>query len=153
MQSRRHSLAQRARAGIQDYHAVAVGMTGPLSQAYSILYLGFIALPMIAGIDKFFHYLVDWNIYVSPMLAGLAGGRVSAMMQAVGAVEICAGLLVALKPKIGGLVVAAWLWGIIGNLLLIPGYYDVALRDFGLSLGALALSRLSSEVAHRGSGT
>jgi hypothetical protein len=114
-------------------------------QAYSLLYLGFIAAPLIAGLDKFFHYLVDWNIYVSPMFAGLAGGRVTLMMQGAGVVEIAAGILVAIKPSAGGVVVAAWLWGIIANLLLIPGYYDIALRDFGLSLGALALSRLASD--------
>lgn len=119
----------------------------PESQAFSILYLGYIALPLIAGGDKFFHYLVDWNKYLAPQFAELAGGRVAALMAAVGGVEILAGLLVAVKPRVGGLVVAAWLAGIIVNLLLIPGYFDVALRDFGLCLGALALSRLSADVA------
>lgn len=127
------------------YGAVPAGTSRQVSQAYSLLYLGFITAPLVAGVDKFFHYLVDWNIYVSPTLAGLVGGRVTALMNAVGLVEIAAGLLVAIKPRIGGLVVAFWLWGIIANLVLVPGYYDIALRDFGLSLGALALSRLAAE--------
>src|SRR4051812_1276846 len=79
---------------------------GPAFQAYSLLYFGFIVAPIVAGIDKFFHYLVDWNIYVSPAFASLVSGRVDLMMQAVGVVEIAAGLLVALKPSVGGVVVA-----------------------------------------------
>lgn len=121
-----------------------IARRGPSHQAFQLLYTGFVIAPLVAGIDKFFHYLVDWNIYLSPPFAALAGGRVTLMMQAVGVVEIAAALLVAFKPRIGGLVVAAWLWGIIVNLLLIPGYFDIALRDLGLSLGALALSRLAA---------
>ena len=120
-------------------------LTGRESQAFGLLYFGFIAAPLIAGIDKFFHFLVDWNIYVSPAYASIVGGRVDMLMKGVGIVEIVAGLLVAAKPSVGGVVVAGWLWGIIVNLLLIPGYFDIALRDFGLSLGALALSRLASD--------
>lgn len=118
---------------------------GPSFQAYSILYAGYIIAPMVAGLDKFFHYLVDWDSYLSPAFAAIAGGRVPLLMNTVGIVEICAGLLVAIRPRIGGLVLAAWLGGVILNLLLIPGYFDIALRDFGLMLGALALSRLSVE--------
>jgi uncharacterized membrane protein HdeD (DUF308 family) len=70
-------------------------------------------------------------------------------MLAVGVIEIVAGLLVAFRPQIGGWIVALWLWGIIANLLLIPGYFDVALRDFGLSLGAVALAQLSREFSPR----
>lgn len=136
-------LTHRPRAAVQ-VHTRAVAAPRE-HQAYTLLYLGFIAAPLIAGIDKFFHYLVDWNIYVSPLAGSLAGGRINLMMQGVGIVEICAGLLVAAKPSVGGVVVAAWLWAIIGNLLMIPGYYDIALRDFGLSLGAIALSRLASD--------
>jgi hypothetical protein len=115
----------------------------PESQAFSLLYFAFIVAPVVAGVDKFFHYLVDWNAYVSPAYASIVGGNVTALMNAAGVVEIAAGVLVAVKPSVGGAVVCAWLWGIILNLMLIPGYYDIALRDFGLSLGALALSRLS----------
>jgi hypothetical protein len=112
-------------------------------QACWLLYVGFIAAPIIAGADKFVHLLVNWDQYLAPAIAGLLPVAPHTFMLAVGVVEIVAGLLVALKPSIGGVVVAAWLWGIIVNLLLIPGYFDIALRDFGLSLGALALARLS----------
>jgi hypothetical protein len=122
-----------------------VARGGPAFNAYSLLYFAYIVAPIAAGLDKFFHYLVDWNIYVSPAYARVVGGNVTGLMHGVGIVEICAGLLVAAKPRIGGVVVAVWLWGIILDLLLIPGYYDIALRDFGLSLGALALSRLAVE--------
>lgn len=115
----------------------------PGAQAFSLLYFAYIVAPIAAGIDKFFHYLVDWNIYVSPAYASIVGGRVTQLMDAVGIVEIVAGIIVAAKPRIGGVIVAVWLWAIIVNLLLIPGYFDIALRDFGLSLGALAMSRLS----------
>jgi hypothetical protein len=112
-------------------------------QACWILYAAFIAAPIIAGADKFFHFLVNWDQYLAPAIAGFLPIAPHTFMLAVGVIEIVAGLLVALKPSIGGVVVAVWLWGIIVNLLLIPGYFDIALRDFGLSLGALALARLS----------
>lgn len=117
----------------------------PSYQAYQILYAGFIALPVIAGIDKFFHLLVNWDMYLAPAIAKVSPLGSHGLMLAVGVIEIVAGLLVAFKPRIGAYVVAFWLWGIIVNLLLIPNYFDVALRDFGLSLGALALARLSRE--------
>lgn len=117
----------------------------PSFQAFSILRFGYTALPIIAGGDKFFHFLVNWNQYASPAFSRVVGGHVAGMMDAVGLVEIAAGILVAIRPREGGVVVGLWLWGIILNLLLIPGYYDVALRDFGLSLGAFALSRLSAQ--------
>jgi hypothetical protein len=109
--------------------------------AYKILYAGFIVLPFIAGLDKFFGWLVDWSMYLSPAVKGLVDAQ--SFMKCVGAVEILAGLLVIFNPRIGGYVVAIWLWGIILNLLSIPAFLDVALRDFGLSLGALALANLS----------
>src|SRR5689334_16558693 len=114
-----------------------------LQQAYSILYFGFTLLPIVAGLDKFFHFLVDWNVYLSPAFASLMGGNVALMMSVVGVIEIVAGILVAARPRLGSMIVAIWLWGIIINLLLIPGYYDIALRDFGLSLGALAFWRMN----------
>jgi len=114
-------------------------------QAYSSLYLGYTILPIVAGADKFSHWLVDWNQYLSPLAARLVGGNVDAFMKAVGVVEIAAGLLVAVKPRWGALVVCLWLLGIIGNLLLIPAYFDIALRDFGLAVGAFALWRLSGQ--------
>lgn len=117
----------------------------PAYQAYQILRAGFVAAPVIAGVDKFLHLLVNWDMYLAPAIANLSPVRGHTLMLGVGAIEIVAGLLVAFKPRIGAYVVALWLWGIIINLLLIPGYFDVALRDFGLSLGALALARLSQE--------
>jgi hypothetical protein len=114
-------------------------------QAYSILFSGFIALPILAGADKFFHVLVDWTQYLAPIIPRVTGLSAGVFMMLVGVIEIVAGIIVAFKPKFGGFLVAAWLWGIIINLLLIPGFYDIALRDFGLSLGALALARLSAE--------
>lgn len=117
----------------------------PSYHAYRILQLGFVAAPLIAGIDKFFHALVNWDLYLAPQIARISPIGGHGLMMVVGAVEIAAAVLVAVAPRLGGLIVAVWLWGNIANLLLIPGYYDVALRDFGLSLGALALSRLAAE--------
>ncbi len=115
----------------------------PAHQAYLILYAGFIALPIIAGVDKFFHLLVDWDAYLAPQVTQIVPLSAHNFMLVVGGIEIIAGLLVAIRPQIGAYVVALWLWGIIVNLLIIPGFDDIALRDFGLSLGALALGRLS----------
>lgn len=114
-------------------------------QAYLILYAGFIALPVLAGLDKFFDLLVNWDQYLTPLVTRTLPITAHSFMYVVGVIEIAAGILVALWPRIGAYVVALWLWGIILNLLLIPGYYDIALRDFGLSLGALALARLSRD--------
>ena len=117
-------------------------------QAYQILHVGFIVAPILAGGDKFFHVLVDWDQYLAPTIANLLPVPPHDFMLLVGVVEVIAGLLVAFKPRIGAYIVAGWLWGIIVNLLLIPGYFDIALRDFGLSLGALALARLSTLFDH-----
>jgi hypothetical protein len=118
----------------------------PAYQAYLILYAAFIVAPFLAGIDKFFHLLVDWDQYLAPTIARLLPIGAHPFMLIVGVIEIVAAALVAAKPRIGAYVVAAWLWGIVVNLLLIPGYYDIALRDFGLSLGALALGRLAEQL-------
>jgi hypothetical protein len=114
-------------------------------QAYQILHLGFTVAPIVAGLDKFFHLLVNWDQYLPGFVNSLTGGRGHQLMLAAGVIEIVAGLGVWVKPKIFAYVVSAWLLLIIVNLLLIPGYFDVALRDFGLALGALALGRLSQE--------
>jgi hypothetical protein len=110
--------------------------------AFRLLYVGFIIAPIVAGLDKFTHLLVNWDQYLAPTIAGLLPIPPATLMLAIGVVEVVAGILVAVKPSVGGLIVALWLWGIIVNLLLIPAYFDIALRDFGLSLGALALARL-----------
>jgi uncharacterized membrane protein YphA (DoxX/SURF4 family) len=117
----------------------------PAYQAYLLLHIGFAVLPIVAGLDKFLQLLVNWEQYLAPLATQVIPLSDHAFMLVVGVVEIAAGLLVALHPRIGAYVVALWLWGIFLNLLLIGGYYDVALRDFGLSLGALALARLSQQ--------
>ena len=116
----------------------------PAYQAYLILRTGFIVAPILFGLDKFTNLLADWTTYLAPAIDRLVPGSASGAMMAVGVVEIVAGLVVAFRPKVGGYLVAAWLAGIIGNLRLLGDYYDVALRDFGLLLAALALARLAT---------
>jgi hypothetical protein len=117
----------------------------PAYQAYMILYVGFVALPIIAGADKFFHLLTNWDTYLAPIVTQTLGVSAHTFMLVVGVIEIIAGLLVLVRPQIGAYVVGLWLLGIIGNLFMLGGAYDVALRDFGLALGAFALARLSAE--------
>lgn len=140
----------------QTADRVGTGMrTGVLStadpsfQAYKLLHIAFIVAPTLAGLDKFFRVLTSWDQYLAPSIARLLPVNPHGFMLAVGVIEIAAGLLVALKPRIGAYVVAAWLAGIVINLLLLGHYFDVALRDIGLMLGALTLGRLS-EVHERG---
>ena len=123
--------------------------SSPTYQAYRILHFGFVVAPILAGLDKFFHLLVNWDQYLPEMVANLSPISPHALMLVVGVIEIVAGIGVALKPRIFAYVVAAWLGLIIINLLLIPGYFDVALRDFGLLLGALALGQLSQQFARK----
>ena len=113
-------------------------------QAFAIMRLAFTVAPIAFGLDKFFNVLVDWPQYLAPWVNDIMPGSGQDFMYFVGAVEILAGVAVLLKPRYGAYVVAAWLGGIIVNLLTYSGYYDVALRDFGLLLGALALGRLAS---------
>ena len=128
-----------------DSFTIARAESEPAYQAYQILHLGFTVAPIVAGLDKFFNLLVNWEQYLPPFVNNLVGGYGHELMLVVGVIEIIAGLGVFFKPKVFAYVVSAWLLLIIANLLMIPGYYDVALRDFGLTLGALALARLSSE--------
>src|SRR5438034_8948679 len=127
-------------------HAAA-GTGSPAYQAYWILHVGFTVAPILAGLDKFFHLLVNWDQYRPGLGTRISPIPPHTLMLAVGVIEIVAGIGVALKPRIFAYVVAAWLAVIIINLLLIPGYFDVALRDFGLFLAALALARLSQQFA------
>jgi uncharacterized membrane protein YphA (DoxX/SURF4 family) len=122
---------------------VAAQTGDPAYQAYRILQAGFIAAPILAGLDKFFNILVNWEKYLAPFVGNLVAPGL--FMAVVGVVEIAAGIGVAIKPRIFGYVVATWLVVIILNLLILRGYLDVALRDVGLALGALALSRLSQK--------
>ncbi|MGH9969149.1 MAG: hypothetical protein ACREBG_15300 [Pyrinomonadaceae bacterium] len=120
-------------------------VSGPAYEAYQILRVGFTVAPIVAGLDKFFNLLVNWEQYLPPFVDNLVGGYGHELMLVVGVIEMIAGLGVFFKPKVFAYVVSAWLLLIVVNLLMIPGYYDVALRDFGLALGALALARLSGE--------
>jgi uncharacterized membrane protein YphA (DoxX/SURF4 family) len=115
----------------------------PGYQAFMLLRLAFAVAPIAFGLDKFFNIMVDWTQYLAPWVNGIVPGNAHDAMHLVGAVEIVAGLVVAVKPRYGAPLVAGWLLGIIINLLTLSGYYDVALRDFGLMLGALTLARLA----------
>jgi hypothetical protein len=116
--------------------------------AYKLLYAGFVAAPIIAGIDKFTDKLGNWDKYLSDDVAEKLPVERHTFMQAVGLIEIAAGMLVATKPKWRGYVVGAWLAGIMANLWTKPEYRDIALRDLGLALGALALSRMAVDTPH-----
>src|SRR6476659_990016 len=144
-------------------HTHAVGATGssrattidlhdPVVQSFWLLRIGFTVAPILFGIDKFAQVMTDWPKYLASEFNDVIPGTASQAMHAVGIVEIAAGLLVAIRPRIGAYVVAAWLAGIILDLLLVGGYGDVALRDFGLMLGALTLGRLASAVSDGTSG-
>jgi hypothetical protein len=113
-------------------------------QAFVLMCVAFTVAPIAFGLDKFFNVLVDWPVYLAPWINDIAPGSGQEFMYFVGVTEIVAGLLVALKPRYGAYVVAGWLGGIILNLMTLSGYYDIALRDFGLMLGALTLARLAS---------
>jgi hypothetical protein len=113
-------------------------------QAYMLLRIGFTVAPIVFGLDKFSNWLVHWPKYLAPWINDIVPGSGQSLMYAVGVVEIAAGIAVLLKPRYGAYLVAAWLAGIIINLLTYSGYYDIALRDFGLMLGALTLARLAS---------
>ena len=115
----------------------------PTYQAYQILRAGFVVAPIVAGADKFFNLLVNWEQYLPPFVNRMVGGHGHELILVAGVVEIIAGLGVLFRPRIFAYIVSAWLLMIVVNLLMIPGYYDIALRDFGLALGALALGRLS----------
>jgi uncharacterized membrane protein YphA (DoxX/SURF4 family) len=123
--------------------AAALSQRDAGRDAFLMLRVAFAVAPIAFGLDKFFNVLVDWPLYLAPWLNDLMPGSGQDFMYAVGGIEIVAGVLVALKPRYGAPLVAAWLAGIIVNLLTVPGYYDVALRDFGLLLGALTLARLA----------
>lgn len=125
----------------------------PVFQGYMLLRLGFAAAPILFGLDKFFNVMVDWSIYLAPAIDGIIPGSAATAMTLVGIVEIVAGIVVALRPRIGGYLVAAWLGGIILNLLLLGDHFDIALRDFGLLLGALTLARLATAFEGGAAGT
>ena len=132
-------------ANVAALRSDSVSTTSPGYQAFLILRTAFTVAPIVAGLDKFFNVLVNWEQYLPAFIKNLTGGHGHELMLAVGVIEVVAGLGVAFKPRLFAYVVSAWLLLIVVNLLMIPGYFDVALRDFGLALGALALARLSQE--------
>ena len=115
----------------------------PARQAFLLLRTVFTVAPILFGLDKFTNILTDWTVYLAPQATAIVPLAPHVFMYVVGVVEIVAGVAVAVRPRFGSLLVAAWLAGIIINLLLLGSFYDVALRDFGLLVGALALNRLS----------
>ena len=126
------------------------GLKEPIAQAYEILHWGFTIAPILAGADKFFHLLCDWDKYLAPQMISMLAFSGHTFMQIVGVIEIVAGIGVMLLPRVFAYVVSAWLVGIILNLLIAGAYFDVALRDLGLALGALALGRLATSVRPAG---
>jgi uncharacterized membrane protein YphA (DoxX/SURF4 family) len=127
-------------AAVEPYTRVT---SSPSYQAYQALHVGFTIAPIIAGADKFVGFLTNWDKYLAPFVGNYVPAHT--FMLAVGVIEIVAGLLVAVMPRVGAYVVCAWLVGIIVNLLMLGSYYDVALRDLGLAIGAFALGRLAQE--------
>jgi hypothetical protein len=122
-------------------------------QAFALLRIAFTVAPIAFGLDKFFNVMVEWPTYLAPWINDVAPGSGQDFMYLVGAIEIFAGVAVALKPRYGAYLVAGWLAGIVLNLLTASGFYDIALRDFGLLLAALTLARLASvydSPMHRG---
>jgi hypothetical protein len=124
-------------------HRSPATTSAPARQAFVLLRTVFTIAPIAFGLDKFTNLLTDWPAYLAPWIDDLVPGTAQQAMYAVGVVEVLAGVVVAVAPRYGGWLVAAWLSGIILNLLTVPGFYDVALRDFGLLVGAVALARLS----------
>jgi uncharacterized membrane protein HdeD (DUF308 family) len=127
----------------------AVEVRSPAYQAFQILHIAFVVAPIAAGVDKFFHILANWDMYCVPAIPHMIGLSVHTFMQVTGVVEIVAGLIVLAAPRIGAWIVAAWLACIIVNLLMLGSFFDIALRDFGLLLGSVALARLSVDFSER----
>ena len=121
----------------------ALTVADPARQAFLLLRTVFTVAPIAFGLDKFANVLTDWPGYLAPWIDRLVPGTAQQAMYAVGVVEVLAGIVVAVAPRYGGWLVAGWLGGIIVDLLTVPGFYDVALRDFGLLVAAVALARLA----------
>jgi hypothetical protein len=143
---RRHDAGVLRHRSARDERVVVPVVANPGYQAFLILRTGFTVAPIIAGLDKFANLLADWTKYLAPVIPNTLGIAPETFMRGVGVVEIVAGLLVAAIPRYAAYVVAAWLAAIIVNLLILGAYLDVALRDLGLMLGAIALGRLAQGV-------
>jgi uncharacterized membrane protein YphA (DoxX/SURF4 family) len=131
--------------------SASTATTAPVNveRAYRLLRTLFVVAPVVFGLDKFVGLLTNWDQYLAPQLDALVPGTAHQAMFAVGAIEVVAGILVAVVPRIGAYVVAAWLAGIIVDLLLLGGHGDIALRDFGLLVSALALAQLAPAVTRK----
>ncbi|MCA1707247.1 MAG: hypothetical protein LC808_29870 [Actinobacteria bacterium] len=127
--------------------AWAASRSDPAYQAFLLLRTVFTVAPILFGLDKFANLLVDWPVYLAPWINDIVPGTAQQAMYGVGVIEVVAGMAVAVAPRFGAWLVAAWLAGIIVNLLTFPGYFDIALRDFGLLVGAVALARLAAHYA------
>jgi hypothetical protein len=141
--------AVMASSTVPSQAAAPTGTERAGREAFLILRTAFTVAPILFGLDKFTNVMTDWPKYLAVQFDDLIPGTAHQAMLAVGVIEIVAGLLVAWRPRIGAYVVALWLAGIIVNLLVLGGYGDVALRDFGLLLAALALARLAPAFSSR----
>ncbi|HKC90005.1 MAG TPA: hypothetical protein VKE23_01625 [Candidatus Limnocylindria bacterium] len=135
-------------AAIPEPIAAPAALPDPVVQSYWMLRLLYTAAPFLLGLDKFFNVLTNWEDYLAPVIPQTIHVSAATFMRGVGAIEMVAGILVAIAPRYFGYLVMAWLWLIVANLLLKGEYLDVAVRDLGLSLGALTLARLAM-VVHR----
>ena len=147
---RRRDAGVRSQTAAREARVVPVA-ANPVHQAFLILRIGFTVAPIVAGLDKFANLLADWTKYLAPVIPKTLGVAPETFMRGVGVIEIVAGILVAAVPRYAAYIVAAWLAAIIVNLLVLGSYLDVALRDLGLMLGAIALGRLAQSV-HRSAG-
>lgn len=101
-------------------------------------------VPIVAGIDKFTNLLTDWKNYIAPSIGNMLPFSASTFMSIVGVIEIIAGVIVLIRPRVGGFIVMAWLIAIALNLVIGGNYYDVAVRDLVMAIGAFSLARLSA---------
>jgi uncharacterized membrane protein YphA (DoxX/SURF4 family) len=139
------SLDATPRSGPLGHRFTSALSTDVAYQSFWLLRLAFTIAPIAFGADKFANIMVNWEKYLAPWIRHLSPLSATHTMYVVGLIEIVAGIVVAVKPRYGAYLVAAWLGGIVVNLLTYSGYYDIALRDFGLMLGALTLARLASK--------
>jgi hypothetical protein len=140
------AIRQLRSAEIPEPLAAPVALPRPVVQSYWTLRFLFTVAPFLLGLDKFFNFLTNWEDYLAPVIPQTLHVSAATFMRGVGVIEMVAGILVAIAPRYFGYLVMAWLWLIVGNLLLKGEYLDVAVRDFGLSLGALTLARLAQAV-------
>lgn len=129
--------------------SASTDIDNPVFQSFWLLRIAFTVAPILFGADKFAHVMTNWDKYLAPEFVDLLNAQAHTLMYVVGAIEIVAGLVVLVRPRFGAYLVAAWLVGIMVNLAMIGGYYDVALRDFGLFLAALTLARLAKVFPNR----